>query len=59
MQAEIEAIEKNDSWKLTDLPPRHKAIGLKWVYKAKKDTNGKVIKHKARLVAKGLLVFVP
>lgn len=50
---ELEAIEKNGTWKLTTLPPGHKAIGLKWVYKLKKDTNGNVVKRKARLVAKG------
>ncbi|XP_066163729.1 uncharacterized protein [Oryza sativa Japonica Group] len=36
-----------------DLPSGHKAIGLKWVFKVKKDPAGAVVKHKARLVAKG------
>ena len=40
-------------WTLTTLPAGHKPIGLKWVYKLKKNTEGDVIKHKARLVAKG------
>lgn len=35
------------------MPPGHKGVGLKWVYKLKRDTNGKIIKHKARLVARG------
>lgn len=50
---ELNSIEKNKTWILTDLHPGHKAIGLKWGFKAKKDTNGEVIKHKVRLVAKG------
>lgn len=53
MQVEIDAIERNGTWKLIELPPGHKEIDLKWVFKQKKDTNGKVVKHKARLVAKG------
>ena len=35
------------------LPPGQKPIGLKWVYKLKKDSAGRVVKYKARLVAKG------
>lgn len=53
MRQEIEAIEKNETWKLTELHAGHKAINLKWVFKLKKDTNGRIIKHKARVVAKG------
>jgi len=53
MAKEIEAIEKNATWSLTTLPAGHKAIGLKWVFKLKKNSAGEVIKHKARLVAKG------
>ncbi|WCJ34767.1 Retrovirus-related Pol polyprotein from transposon TNT 1-94 [Euphorbia peplus] len=53
MQSEIDSIEKNKTWVLTDLPKGHKAIDLKWVFKIKKDTSGEIIKHKARIVAKG------
>lgn len=31
MKVEMEAIEKNNTWKLVELPPGHKPIGLKWV----------------------------
>nr|GEX70476.1 ribonuclease H-like domain, reverse transcriptase, RNA-dependent DNA polymerase [Tanacetum cinerariifolium] len=53
MQIEIDSINKNKTWKLATLPDNHKAIGLKWVFKTKRDGNGNIIKHKARLVAKG------
>ena len=53
MEEEMEAIKENSTWHLTTLPPGHRVIGLKWVYKVKKDAQGAVLKHKARLVAKG------
>ena len=57
MDEEIEAIEKNQTWKLVNLPEGKDAIGVKWIYKTKFDANGNVVKHKARLVAKGLDFF--
>nr|GEZ90739.1 ribonuclease H-like domain, reverse transcriptase, RNA-dependent DNA polymerase [Tanacetum cinerariifolium] len=53
MKTELDSIERNNTWTLVELPPGWKAIGLKWVYKVKKDPTGAVIKYKARLVAKG------
>ena len=53
MDLEIEAIERNGTWELTDLPKGMKKIGVKWVFKTKLNENGKVDKCKARLVAKG------
>lgn len=53
MRTELEAIEKNKTWVLTDLPVGRKPISLKWVYKIKKDTNGEIVKYKAILVARG------
>ena len=53
MEEEISSIQRNETWKLVPLPDSHKPIGLKWVYKLKKDIQGRIVKHKARLVAKG------
>uniref|UniRef100_A0ACD5TXY1 Uncharacterized protein n=1 Tax=Avena sativa TaxID=4498 RepID=A0ACD5TXY1_AVESA len=53
MDEELSSIRDNQTWELADLPPGQRAIGLKWVFKVKKDPQGNVIKHKARLVAKG------
>nr|GEV21340.1 hypothetical protein [Tanacetum cinerariifolium] len=53
MDEEIKSIEKNDTWELTTLLKGQKAIRVKWVYKATKDTKGKMEKYKVRLVVKG------
>nr|GEU46929.1 ribonuclease H-like domain, reverse transcriptase, RNA-dependent DNA polymerase [Tanacetum cinerariifolium] len=55
MKVELDSINRNNTWELTTLPKGHKAIGLKWVFKTKKDADGNIIKHKARLVAKGYI----
>jgi hypothetical protein len=52
MQSEMDAVEKNCTWKLADLPRCHSAITLKWVFKLKRDEAGAIVKHKARLVAR-------
>lgn len=52
MDLEIEAIEKNNTRELTDLPAREKSIGVKWIFKTKLKENGEIDKYKARLVAK-------
>ena len=53
MQAEMKSIEENRTWDVSELPAKQKAIGLKWVFKVKKDPNGSIVKYKVRLVAKG------
>lgn len=53
MKEELAAIQDNETWEITSLPTGQRPIGLKWVYKLKKDPQGVVVKHKARLVAKG------
>ena len=53
MLDEMTSIEANNTWELVDPPMRQRPIGLKWVFKTKRDATGIIIKHKARLVAKG------
>ncbi|KAJ0532224.1 putative RNA-directed DNA polymerase [Helianthus annuus] len=53
MDIEIEAIQRNQTWELVELPKEAKCIGVKWIYKTKLNERGEVDKHKARLVAKG------
>jgi hypothetical protein len=55
MQSEMDAVEKNHTWGLADLPRGHSAITLKWVFKLKRDEAGAIVKHKARLVARGFV----
>jgi hypothetical protein len=46
MEEELQAIEDNGTWTLTDLPQGRRAIGLKWVFKVKKDEHGAVVRYK-------------
>ena len=52
MDDEMQSLQKNQTWKLTQLPRNKKAIGCKWVY-AKKEGFSNEVHFKARLVAKG------
>jgi hypothetical protein len=47
------AIEANNTWELVEAPASQRPIGLKWVFKTKKDASGVIVKHKACVVVKG------
>ena len=53
MKEEIEAIEKNSTWELVKLPEKCKSIGVKWIYKIKRDNSREITRYKAWLVVKG------
>ncbi|GAA0151735.1 transmembrane signal receptor [Lithospermum erythrorhizon] len=53
IEKEIQALELNNTWEIVDLPPGHKPIAYKWVYKIKSKPDGSIDKYKARLVVKG------
>ena len=53
MKEELKAIQRNETWELTNLPDEKNIVGLKWIFKTKYHVDGSVQNHKARLVAKG------
>ena len=53
MNKEIEALQDNGTWELTDLPLGKKVIGSKWVYKVKLKSDGTVERLKGRFVIHG------
>src|ERR1044072_889199 len=53
MQAEIDALNRNDTWSMQSLPPGKKALGCKWVYRIKHNSDGTIERFKARLVVLG------
>ena len=53
MQKEIRALEDNGTWTMETLPPGKRALGSRWVYKIKHNSDGSVERLKARLVVFG------
>lgn len=53
MGSEVTALELNKTWDLVDLPPNKKALGCKWVYRIKLNSDGTIERYKARLVVLG------
>jgi transposase InsO family protein len=50
---ELDALAKNNTWSMVDLPPGRKPITCRWVYKYKLDRHNEIVRWKARLVARG------
>ncbi|GJY60046.1 ribonuclease H-like domain-containing protein, partial [Tanacetum coccineum] len=50
---EMEALHRNNTWVLVDLPIGRKAIGSKWIFKINYKASSEIHRYKSRLVAQG------
>ena len=50
---EYDSLLAHKTFSLVPLPAGRKAVGSKWVFKTKRNAEGRVIRYKARLVAQG------
>ena len=53
MQEELAALNTNNTWILTTLPPGVQPIGCRWIFRVKYNADGSFQRNKACLVAKG------
>ncbi|RVW12310.1 Retrovirus-related Pol polyprotein from transposon TNT 1-94 [Vitis vinifera] len=53
MFEEMNALKKNGTWEVVDLPREKKSYRCKWVFTIKSKVDGSVERYKAKLVAKG------
>ena len=55
MDEESSAFFKNQTWEIVDIDSSWNLLSSKWVFKIKRDQDGKITRYRARLVAKGFL----
>ena len=53
MDAEFQALQKQQTWSLFPAPLHANLVGYKWVFKIKLHNDGSIARYKTRLVAKG------
>ncbi|KAJ3553828.1 hypothetical protein NM688_g3412 [Phlebia brevispora] len=53
MDKEMDQLKNMGTFELVDLPPGRKAVGSRWVFLIKRDSEGRIVKYKSRLVAQG------
>ena len=53
IREEYDSLVKNGTWELVEAPPGRNIVTRKWVFKAKHDAEGRIVRFKARLVARG------
>ena len=54
MDEEMRSLKENNTWEVSELPKGQRAIGGKWCYRIKTDSDGNPARYKARFVAQGL-----
>ena len=55
IREELAILEKASTWDLVEPPAGANIVGSKWVFHAKKDAVGNVVRHKVRLIMQGFL----
>lgn len=53
MDEEIAQLRQLNTFREADLPSGRSPIGCRWVYRLKRDSEGRIVRYKARLVAQG------
>ncbi|KAJ0799808.1 putative RNA-directed DNA polymerase transcription factor Lambda-DB family [Helianthus annuus] len=53
MEAELQALNNNNTWILVPRPNNVNVVGSKWIYRTKFRSDGSIERYKARLVAQG------
>ncbi|CAM8900855.1 unnamed protein product [Rhodiola kirilowii] len=53
MEKELQAIQSNNTWTFTTLPPGKNCVGSKWIFRVKRHSDGTIERYKACLIAKG------
>ena len=53
MEEEHRTLREAKTWEVVDMPKDANVVGLKWVFQAKKDAAGNMVRYKARLMAQG------
>lgn len=53
MDAEIQALQDLNVWRMVNLPPGRKPISCRWVFRRKTNANNEVERYRSRLVVRG------
>ena len=53
IEEELKALKGAGTWELVEMPKNANVVGLKWVFKAKKNATSAIVQHRACLVAQG------